>query len=190
MSKDILLQALKQRVQFSEEDFHEYLKLTKLRFYKRNEHIIQTGEIPAFNVFVSKGIVRTYYLTEEGKERTVRFAEEGWWTGDLECFRGRKPTEQNLQALEDTEIITLTLENWEHAYKTFPWMVKLHAMKLQKETAALTERMGHMLNDSPEANYERLMKERPSLLQRVPQYHIASYLGLAPETLSRIRKKI
>ncbi len=186
---DILYDAINAKVSLPREEYAEYLSLTKTRSYKKGEHIIQEGEIQKFNVFVAKGCVRTYFKGDDGKERTTRFAEEGEWTGDLESLRNQKTTQQNLQALEDTEIITLSRENWEHVYGKFAWMVELHATKQQKTATYLTQHIGTLLNDSPEVNYQRLLSERPTLTQRVPQYYLASYLGISPETLSRIRKK-
>lgn len=186
---DILYGAITSRVSAPSEEYAEYLSLTQIRSYKKGEHIIEEGEIQKFNVFVLKGCIRTYFKSEDGKERTTRFAEEGEWTGDLESLRNQKPTHQNLQALEDTEIITLSRENWEYVYGKFAWMVELHATKQQKTATYLTQHIGTLLNDSPEANYQRLLSERPTLVQRVPQYYVASYLGISPETLSRVRKK-
>ena len=187
---DILFNAISSRVVSPpREEYAEYLSLTKTRSYKKGEHIIEEGEIQKFNVFVAKGCIRTYFKSDDGKERTTRFAEEGEWTGDLESLRSQRPTQQNLQALEDTDIITLSLENWEYVYGKFAWMVELHAAKQQKTATYLTQHIGTLLNDSPEANYEKLMQERPTLIQRVLQYYIASYLGISPETLSRVRKK-
>jgi CRP-like cAMP-binding protein len=186
---DILFNAINLRVNLPLADYAEYLSFTKIHSYKKGEHIIQAGEILKFNVFIAKGCVRTYFNSDDGKERTTRFAEEGQWTGDLESLRKQKPTQQNLQVLEDTDIVTLSRENWEYVYKKFAWMVELHAAKQQKEAMYLTEHVGTLLNDSPEENYARLLRERPTLVQRVPQYYLASYLGISPETLSRVRKK-
>lgn len=173
-----------------DEEYGEYLSLCEMRKYKKGEHVFREGDIPRFNVFIVKGCMRTYYTGADGTERTTHFAEEGYWTGDLESMRNSMVTQQNLQALEDCEVITLSRDKWEYAYKKFAWIVAIHALGQQRRAAKLAEHIGRLLTDTPETNYLRLLKERPSLIQRVPLYYIASYLGISAETLSRIRKKI
>jgi CRP-like cAMP-binding protein len=173
-----------------DDEFAAYIAFCDTRLYKKGEHVFKHGDIPRFNVFITKGCMRTYYIGADGTERTTLFAEEGYWTGDLESMRAMAPTQQNLQALEDCEVITLGREKWEYAYKTFPWIAAIHAMGQQRRAAKLTEHLGRLLTESPEANYLKLVQERPKLVQRVQQYYIASYLGISPETLSRIRKKL
>lgn len=187
---DMLYKTLSSRVKVTGEEFAEYAALCEIRNYKKNDHVFRQGEIPRFNIFIAKGCMRTYYVGEDGTERTTYFAEEGYWTGDLESMRSAKPTQQNIQALEDTETVILTRDRWEYCYQKFAWIQEIHAIGQQRRAAKLTEHIGRLLTDSPETNYVRLLQERPKLLQRVPQYYIASYLGITPETLSRIRKKL
>lgn len=190
MDSTLLLETLRSRVSVPDDEFREYIAMAEFRHYKKNEHVFRNGDIPRFNVFITKGCMRTYYIGEGGTERTTNFAEERYWTGDLESMRAGKATQQNLQAVEDTDVITLSREKWEHAYERFEWLKAIHAKGQQRRAAVLAEHVGHLLTDTPETNYLRLQKERPKLLQRVPQYYIASYLGISPETLSRIRKKL
>lgn len=190
MNAHLLLSALRSRVYVSDEEFQEYLEMAEFRHFNKNEHLFRQGEVPRFSSFITSGCIRTYYLGEDGTERTTLFAEEGYWTGDLDNMRSGKATQMNVQALEDTEVITFSREKWECGYEKFAWKRTIHAMGQQRRAAKLAEHLGHLLTDSPETNYLRLQKERPKLLQRVAQYHIASYLGVSPETLSRIRKKL
>lgn len=190
LSTDILLQTLRARVNVPDDEFEAYLSLCEMKHFRKGEHIFTQGDIPRFNVFITKGCIRTYYTGEDGTERTMHFAEEGYWTGDLENMRSSKPTQQNVQALEDTDVITLSREKWELSYQKFTWIQAIHAMGQQRRAAKLAEHIGRLLTDNPETNYTRLLQERPKLAQRVPQYYIASYLGITPETLSRIRKKL
>jgi CRP-like cAMP-binding protein len=187
---DMLFQTLSSRVKVTREEFDEYAALCETRNYKKNDHVFRQGDIPRFNVFIATGCMRTYYVGEDGNERTTYFAEDGYWTGDLDSMRSARPTQQNLQALEDTEAIVLTRDKWEQAYQRFTWLQEIHAIGQQRRAFKLAEHIGRLLTDSPETNYQRLVQERPKLVQRVPQYYIASYLGITPETLSRIRKKL
>jgi CRP-like cAMP-binding protein len=187
---DVMLATLRSRVDVPDDEYNLYREWCELKRYRKAEHVLREGDIPRFNIFISKGCMRTYYTGADGKERTTHFAEEGYWTGDLESMRNNVPTRQNVQALEDCEVITLSREKWELAYKQFAWIAAIHAMGQQRRAAKLAEHIGRLLSDDPEENYRLLLHERPSLVQRVPQYYIASYLGITPETLSRLRKKM
>jgi len=187
---DILLQALRSKVDVPDDEFKEYIALTELRNFKKGEIIIREGSVQKFNIFIVKGCIRTFSVGADDTETTIYFAEEGYWTGDLESLRNATPAKHNFQALEDTQALTLTSAQWEYTYKKFKWVVALHALGNQRWAAKLSEHIGRLLSDTPEVNYLRLLKERPTLIQRVPLYYIASYLGISPETLSRVRKKI
>lgn len=190
MNTDILLQTLRSRVAVTDDEYAEYISLCEDKHFKKGDIIIRAGSIPRFSIFVLEGCIRTYYIGTDDTERTTYFAEEGYWTGDLDSMRNAAPTQQNFQAIEDTAVLTLTRDKWEYAYKRFSWIAEVHALGQQRRATKLAEHIGRILTDTPETNYLRLMKERPRLLQRAPLYYIASYLGITAETLSRIRKKI
>ena len=187
---ELLLRTLRQKTEVPDEEFAAYLNDTEVRQFKKGEVIIRERAVQRFNIFITKGCIRTYDIGEDGIEKTIYFAEEGYWTGDLESLRYQKPATHNFQALEDTEAITLPADKWEDAYNKYKWIRDMHALGLQRWATKLSEHIGRIISDTPEANYLRLQKERPTLVKRVPLYYIASYLGISPETLSRIRKKI
>src|SRR4029078_11800498 len=96
----------------------------------------------------------------------------------------------NFQAIEACELLTISAENWQKAFVEFPWWTEAHITGYQKWTAILQQQMIDLHTKTGEVRYLNLLKSRPNLFQRVPQHFIASYLGLSPETLSRIRKKL
>jgi CRP-like cAMP-binding protein len=187
---DILLQTLRSKVEVPDNEYAEYIALTELRIFKKGEIIVHEGSIQRFNIFIIKGCIRTFNIAADGTEKTIYFAEEGYWTGDLESMRNQTPANHNFQALEETHVLTLSRDDWEQTYKKYKWKADIHALGMQRRMIKLSEHIGRILSDPPEVNYLRLLKERPKLVQRVPLYHIASYLGISAETLSRIRKKI
>jgi len=186
----LLLQDLQRYAPFPEGDFPEFLKLFSRLTLNKNEFFYTAGTIPKYSPFLLKGCMRQYYVSEEGEDKTVRFIEEGAWGGQIGSMRNRIPTNLNLQAMEDCEILGITIENADYGLNRFPEYQKYFVTKYPFDHGLMIEEATRISTDSPEVSYLRLMKEKPSLLARVPQHFIASYLGIRPETLSRIRNKI
>lgn len=175
---------------FSEEDFERLFPLFRKRTFRKDEFFYRPGEVVAHTFFITKGIFRQYYVNKEGRERTIYFAAEGEFAGELQSFLCREPTHFHIQALEDAEALLLERDDWETAFTTIPslamYQLKLHAQFIAQMKAEL----GRAVQMTPEERYRRLAAENPALLQRLPQYHIANYLGVTPETLSRIRARM
>ncbi|MGZ5245271.1 MAG: Crp/Fnr family transcriptional regulator, partial [Bacteroidia bacterium] len=120
----------------------------------------------------------------------VYFAEEKHFIGDLPNMRSKTVSNFYFQAIEPCELLTLSAENWQKAFVEFPWWAEAHITGYQKWTASLQQQIADMNTQTGEEKYLKLLNSKPALFQRVPQHFIASYLGISPETLSRIRKKI
>ncbi|GAB3281122.1 Crp/Fnr family transcriptional regulator [Larkinella harenae] len=139
--------------------------------------------------FVLKGCLRQYHTTSEGNERNIFFAEEGWWCGEMESFINRIPSTMSMQALEDCHLLYLNREKWEYATRTIPDYALYQIINRGRTVAWLKNMLSNMATETPDEKYRRILKESPHWINRLPQYHIASYLGVTPETLSRIRKR-
>lgn len=185
-----LLKSLRSYVDFSEEDFLEFLKLLEPFKLKKNALFYEAGTIPKYSPFILKGCMRQYYITDEGEEKTVQFIEEGTWAGQIGSMRSRTPTNLNLQALEYCDILGITIENADYGLQKFPAYQKYFVTKYPIDHARMIDEAARIKSSPPEILYQWMLKEKPSILNRVPQQYIASYLGIRPETLSRIRNKI
>ncbi len=190
MDTNLLLRELQSKANFRDEDFPAFLELFEPLSLKKRDHLYRSGQIVRYVSFVLKGCMRHYYVNEDGIERIVLFAEENWWIGDLVSFLERKTTNLNLQATEECELLVIERERFDRGLKEFPGFLEYYQKGTQKTYTKLQEQVGQSLSDSAKTRYLRLEKERPSLLLRVPQHHIASYLGITPESLSRLRKEI
>ncbi|HEU4716637.1 MAG TPA: Crp/Fnr family transcriptional regulator, partial [Bacteroidia bacterium] len=186
MNTSLLEDEFRSKVSIPDGEFEKFSALLESFSIRRNEHFFQAGDVVKFAVFILKGCLRQYYISPEGVESTVYFAEEKWWSGDASSFRNATPTNLNLQAMEDCEVLLLSRKNWQYAFDTFAWYREYHTKGQQRLAARMQEKLGQALTETAEQKYLRLLKERPSLIRRVPQHYIATYLGLTPETLSRV----
>jgi CRP-like cAMP-binding protein len=190
MDTSRLLTELQSKATFPESDFADFLALFEPLVLRKKDHLYIAGDIIRYTCFIVKGCVRHYYANEDGTERTVMIAEENWWVGDISHFLEESPTPMNLQAIEDSELLLINRRNFQYGLDTFPGFREYYTKGTQKTYSKLQEQVGQSTADNAETRYRKLLEERPSLLNRVPMHYIASYLGIAPESLSRVRRKL
>ncbi|MDE3057133.1 MAG: Crp/Fnr family transcriptional regulator [Bacteroidota bacterium] len=189
MQTRLFYEHLYSAVQFDEKDFPALLEYFT-PFYLRKKHFLfQSGNVCKYVAFVMKGCLRYFQISEQGEEHIIYFAQEGWWAGGLYSFFNGTATSFNAQALEDCELLLSDKKSFESALASFPKFSEEYRRKTQRAYTAVQERIAEAQLLSAEERYNKLMKEQPSLLQRVPQHYIASFLGITPESLSRLRKK-
>lgn len=170
-----------------EEIIRSYLLPKKLR---KKQYILQEGDISKYAVFVEKGLLRSYTVNEKGNEQIVQFALEGWWISDMYSFITGEPARYNIDALEDAELLLMTKTASEELMKRVPKFLEFNFIQMRNAFVAFERRLSNMVNLSTEERYKKLVERYPDIVQRVPQHMIASYLGLTPETLSRVRKQM
>ncbi|HYV53640.1 MAG TPA: Crp/Fnr family transcriptional regulator [Chitinophagaceae bacterium] len=154
----------------------------------KGDFLLREGEMTRYSIFVASGCLRTYTIDDHGKEHILQFSPENWWTGDM-SFTSNVPSRFFIEALEDSEVLLTELSSIQKLNKYIPESAAHYQAALQKSMEAKTQRIISSLSATAEERYNDFLKKYPSLLQRVPQHMIASYLGISPETLSRIRKQ-
>lgn len=159
------------------------------RKVKKHEVLVRAGEISKFGIFVASGCLRTYTVDDKGKEHILQFSVENWWTGDMNSFITSTPAIFNVDALEDSDVLLFDNSAIQNV-TSVPGLAALFQMGLQKSTSAQNKRIAASLSATAEERYDSFLKTYPTIAQRVPQHMIASYLGISPETLSRIRKQL
>lgn len=174
---------------FDQEQIGTALKLIEIKSLKKGEHLLREGDISAKTYSIISGCVRQYYLVD-GEEKTTFFYTEGQSIYSPNSTSARIPAKYYLSCVEYTTLSVLTLENQEEMYRRFPVLESASRASLREELNNYQEMLATYITTSPEERYLNLLKHRPELLNRVPQYQLASYLGVTPETLSRIRRRV
>ena len=156
---------------------------------KKGEFLLREGEMAKHGMFVASGCLRTYTIDNKGKEHILQFSPEDWWTGDMDSVVNNSPSRCFIDAVEDSEILLFDDAALQKLNKYIPESAAMYEAALQKSLVAKNQRIISALTATAEERYNEFLKKYPSLIQRVPQHMIASYLGVSPETLSRIRKQ-
>lgn len=167
--------------------FHSKLKQ---KTYKKKTLLLRQGEICRFEAYIVKGCVRKYYIDQSGNEVVLQFAVEDWWVSDIGSFAEQKPSNLFIETLEDTELLVIDHENKERLFQELPHLERVFRIMLQRAYTVLESRFYAAVSHSAESRYLEFIKTYPNILQRVPQQQIASYLGITPESLSRIKANL
>lgn len=157
---------------------------------RRRQYLLQAGEVCKYFGFVLKGALRQYSVDEKGLEHIMHFAVENWWVGDRESFVMLTPSRYNIDALEDCELLLTTNAHLTDLIRTVPAIAVMIRELDQRNFIATQKRLYASIGHSAEERYADLVAQHPDYLQRFPQHMIASYLGISPETLSRVRHKV
>ena len=152
--------------------------------------LLREGEICQFEGYIQQGCVRIYYLDENGFEVTLNFAVEDWWISDIASFHYHTPSSLYMETLEDCEIYFLNPESKEKLLQELPKFERVFRMLVQRRLAVLQNRLIHTISKPATDRYLEFISLYPTISQRVPQYYIASYLGVSPEFVSTIRKRL
>lgn len=183
-------ESFKSKVPLTEEEqelITSYLSVKKIR---KRQYLLQAGDVDKVIAFVEKGALRSYYVDTDGNEHVVQFAIEGWFISDLYSFLTGEPATYNIDALEDSELVLISRsandELLTKSDKYQSYMLK----QISGAYIALQRRITSANSLSPEERYKAFLKTYSDIVQRVPQHMIASYLGVKPETLSRVRRRM
>ncbi|MCB0854699.1 MAG: Crp/Fnr family transcriptional regulator [Bacteroidetes bacterium] len=156
---------------------------------KKGEYLLREGQIATSTYFILEGCVREYILNE-GEEKTTNFFTEEQWAISLNNFSPQSPATHNWVCVEDTTVVVGDEQQAQALFKDFPRFETISRTILEAAFAEQKDALTSYYTDTPEQRYLKLLESRPSLLQRIPQYHLASYIGVKPESLSRIKKRI
>jgi CRP-like cAMP-binding protein len=185
-----LFNSINARVALTPEIFDTFKHRFVLKKLKKRQYFLQQEDVARYLGFVNSGALRLFTIDERGNDISVQFALEGWWITDNYSFFNSLPTQYNIEALEDCEVLVISKQDYDELLAGFPVFETYHRILLQNYYVTSQRRIIGFLSQSAEEKYLTLAKTYPGFLQRIPQHMIASYLGVTPETLSRVRKQL
>jgi CRP-like cAMP-binding protein len=185
---DILCAYFQERATFSEADLALARTLCVDLTLAAGEFLQRAGEPAKWASFVAKGCLRSYVIDAKGKEHIVQFAPETWWLADSISLMSGAPSQYFIDAIEPTDLIVLDVPSHQRLIEQVPGYATAFRTGLQKHAAAKDQRIVKTLSATAEERYTEFVEMYPSIALRVPQWMLASYLGVTPETVSRIRK--
>lgn len=187
---DRYFEVFNKSVPLTEEDqelIKNYLTVKKLR---KRQYLLQEGDVCKVVAFVENGALRLYRVDEDGTEHIVQFALDGWFITDLYSFLTNEPSTYNIDAIEDSELVLISRPASEELRKLSAKYQEFIFQATSEAYIQLERRITSTISLGLEERYKDLVTNFPTITQRVPQHMIASYMGLTPETISRVRKRI
>ena len=175
--------------EIDEEQISEILTYFNFVEVPKRENLLIEGNTCKNNYFVTKGCLRLFFINEKGIEQTIQFALENWWLADYTSFSAQKPSDFYIQAVENSNLLTLDFKAQEALLHDFPQMERYFRLVHQRAHAASQFRIKTLYGFSREELYHLFNKRYPEFVQRIPQYLLASFLGFTPEYLSEIRNR-
>lgn len=168
----------------------KFMELTFEKSFDKKLFLAEAGKACKYQYFILQGSCYSYYVNEKGDKNAIQFALENYWITDASSYFTNKPTVFNIETLEPTQALLLNKENFDILCKAYPLFDRFFRILLQNTLATLHYRIAKTTGEDAKYRYMEFAQLYPHFIQRIPQYLIASYLGIAPQSLSRIRKEI
>lgn len=187
---ELFLQNFNKKVSLTREEetlIKTYLTPKKLR---KKQYLLQEGDVCKSIAFIEKGALKAYSVDDTGSEHVIQFGIEGWIISDLYSFLTGEPATYNIDAIEDAELVLISKSAHEELLQKLPKYETYTRLNITGAYLAMQKRLTSIISSSLEERYETFTTLYPDIVQRVPQHMIAAYMGLTPETLSRIRRRI
>jgi CRP/FNR family transcriptional regulator, anaerobic regulatory protein len=184
-----IIQSIKSLVPLNTDEESAFLQILEVKKFNKKEFLLQEGKVCSKVSFINNGCMRLFYNVE-GVENTVQFFFDDSWYTDYASFLTGQPTLENMQALETTEVVQFKKEDLYKLFDQFPIFDRVGRVMAENAFLSLSMLNKMLTNEEPQQRYLNLMKQRPDVVEKIPQHYIASYLGIKPESLSRIRKRI
>ncbi len=188
MNIDTIKASVSALITFSDEELQQFLGLVEVKTIQKNSYFLKEGQICDSIAFVNSGVLIYYKLMATGKETTTDFAFTGDWVTDIRSRLLHVPSLLNIKAIEDCELLVISNENLNKGYHMLPKLERLGRLQMERAFLKIAQQSIDLQTLSASQRYDKMLHEYPEIFQKIPLYHIANYLGVAPKSLSRIRK--
>lgn len=185
-----LLAHIAKYIQLTDEEQSLFISKIKIRKYLKGQFVVQQGDVCPHENYIISGCLKTSHIDLEGHEHIMMFAVEDWWTGDLGSFITQTPSTYNVQCLENSELAQIFYQDLQVLYQEIPKLERFYRLLIQNAYVASQKRITNNLSLAAKERYLQFRQQYPQIEQRVPQYMIASYLGITKEFLSKIRSQL
>ncbi|EAQ42427.1 Crp/Fnr family transcriptional regulator [Polaribacter sp. MED152] len=185
-----ILENINRYVSLNEDDEKQFISIIRTTKIKRRQFIVQPNFICSHQTYILNGAFRSYFVNDEGIEHTIQFGIEDWFISDFNSYVNQSPASLFVEALEDSTVQQISYEDVENLCDRNPKFERFFRLVAQKSFAFSQRRVLSNLGKSAEERYLEFLNLYPAIVQRVPQYALASYLGMSAEFLSKIRKRI
>jgi len=189
-SVEPLLTYFNQLIPLNKEEKNIVREFFKPRLYRKRQYILQEGDICQHFNFVISGCLRMYKGDEKGNTHIIQFASENWWIHDIGSFHYKKPSALTIDALENTTVLQISYEDLISLYIHYPKFDKIFRVLIENSFVTLQNRLLQNISSTAEERYLSFLEIYPHLSNRLPQTQIASFLGITPEFLSKLKSKI
>ncbi|CAM3695918.1 Crp/Fnr family transcriptional regulator [Sphingobacterium prati] len=183
-----LLELIEKSVEVNQDEKELITRLFHEKKYGKGDFFLNEGDVCRNVGFMVSGVMR-YYINDDGEEKTYGFAQESDFICNNESFLPQQPSRQIIQSLEDCTVLVIGYDDLQKFYSSLKSGERFGRLVIEKVFVKTLQGLNSFYTDSPELRYEKFIKEYPDLLQRIPQYYIASYVGVKPQSLSRIRSR-
>jgi CRP-like cAMP-binding protein len=187
---NVLLSHIQEKVSLTELDIEAIKTFFVGKKLRKRQYLLQEGDVCKHLAFIAKGLLRSYNVDDKGNEHINVFGWEGWWLSDFKSFLSGVPAVFNIDAIEDSELMMISLADYDALTLAVPIMDRYFRILYQNSLVTKERRLMSAITHTAEEKYVQLVESNPHIIERIPQNLIASYLGLAPETLSRIKKNL
>lgn len=188
--KKILFQYMTRFTTLSEEEQLAIAEEVLVEQYKKGTTLLKQGDVPSQCYFVLKGCVRQYSIDEEGREVTSNFYTEEQAIANFNLHKQDKSSAYSLTCLEDCILVVGEMDTEQIMYNKYTQLETMTRRMIEQNLGEVQEELASFIASTPEERYKSLLRKRPHLVDRVPQHQLASYLGITPESLSRIKKRV
>jgi CRP-like cAMP-binding protein len=189
LMQSILLNIAK-HVSLTPEEATLFLSKVETKQHKAKTILLSSGEISKHTFFVNSGVLRSFNINDNIIEHVLHFACEGWWIGDMYSYISEKPGNLFIEVLEDAEVVSISKEKHQELYEKIPKLERFFRILAENSLVAHQERLMDNLSLTAEERFEKFCKKYPSLIQRLPQKQIASYIGVTPEFFSKMKARL